>query len=156
MGNTSADAIITALGRVVVNFASLEFTLGTAIILLLNIDQKVGQILVSKLPFKGRIDVFDALVRYQKPNMASGAQHVDIITNLGQLEDRRNQIVHSAWAAAKQPTELTRVKVNVRRKRGLSFTFEPYDETKVLELAQEIKQATEKVLNYAISLIEGK
>ena len=139
---------LKAVGQVVTRFAKLEFTLGFVIDVLLDTDQGAGQIVTTKLPFRVKVDVFQALAWHRKPETKEDELLKDIIRNLGKLEDERNAVMHSVTAGVTLPDKRVSIKPTLNRKRGFDVSFTERTDADLKELAERMEQTDSDLIHY--------
>jgi len=135
-----SDEHLRALGRVTVNFSLLEFHLGWYVSILLGEDSGTGQIVNAQLSFKTQIDLLMSLARYKIKEQIVTEQLEDLIRRAKDIEDRRNQLVHSAWLLKEGAAEgVIRLKITARAKHGLKHTREEVRAANIDAFATEIQ-----------------
>src|SRR5260370_42402816 len=103
-----SDEHLRQIGRITVNFATLDFHLAFAIGALLTQDQDVAQMVAHELSFKQKLALLSSLVQHKLPASAKATSEcaTDFETYLSrcaQLEEHRNQIAHSVWLEESKP-----------------------------------------------------
>lgn len=106
-----------AIGETVIYFQELDEQLCTAISFLLQRGDEVGRIVTAELSFKGKVNLIGSLFRQERPESANLGEMRELLAACFQIEERRNQIVHSLWRTAEPG--LTRSKYTARAKHGL-------------------------------------
>lgn len=71
------------------------------------------------------------------------------------LEDRRNQITHSIWAAGKDSQSITKIKTTAKEKKGLQLQFEDVQAKELSNFLSEIKQLAEDIQLFWIHHLEN-
>jgi len=113
---------LAKIGRVVVKFQRLEFTLGRLLTAMLGIDSFRGSLLVSEMSFGRMVSLFASLSAQLRTN---GNDTDVLIQALGDAEQLRNRILHSMWARGQNAgTVAMRIKLKGHRDRGLVQAFE--------------------------------
>ncbi len=109
---------------VLVWFEGLDAQLASAISFLLRRGDNVGQIVTAALSFKAKVDLLAALFRHERP----ASEHLDQLDELCgawfQIEQKRNQVVHSKWGGVLEGMGMTRSKYTARHKHGLQHHWE--------------------------------
>lgn len=107
------------LGETVRWFEELDDQISTAISFLLQRGDDVGRIVTCELSFKAKVNLLEVLFRHERPN----SEHLDSLRQLSgaclQIEQRRNQVVHSRWGEVINGKGVSRHKYTARGKRGL-------------------------------------
>jgi hypothetical protein len=125
-GNNLAKAV----GSVILNFAYLEIMLSYSIWVMIDIsDPDIGKIVTAGTSFNTLIGLFDALYRHrvldviEKEGITADRQLStldNLIKRMTKANERRNMIVHSAWAIdTKKPDVYSRFKFTAKRSKGL-------------------------------------
>ena len=110
------DAHLKALGRITVEFSSLEHLLDAVIGLLIQHEfDEVGEILTAQLSFKRKVDVIDSLTRYRFEDEGLRKRMHGLLGEIIHAEEERNKIVHSWWFAKTPEGLLSRAKMSARR-----------------------------------------
>ena len=94
---TLPDEFLKNIGRLVVDFASLESSIAIAIWNLLSIDGSRGEIITSEMSFKNMLALFSSLFINKTSDPAALEEMKDLITRATKVEEKRNRIVHSSW-----------------------------------------------------------
>ena len=120
------DDYFKALGKIAVNFSSLEIYLSFLIWNLSTSELKVGKIITSELSFKAKVALFASLYRLQVGDIKKGSDVEKLIKSLMKAEDERNMVMHSSWLVDEKNTKVTRYKVTSKLKHGLKDEFEDF------------------------------
>ena len=126
-------AYFEALGRIVVKFASLEFTINRHIILMIGAEGQIGRVVTSEASFRNLVATLNGLHKYLEGDSADMDVLLKAIYN---ANDVRNSLLHSVWIGNGDPTWL-RHKESVRRK-GLQVSDEHYSVDDLNEIADWI------------------
>src|SRR3989344_6406300 len=129
------DDHLKALGRVVVNFNSLEVFLNFLIWILIGPDLKTGKIITSEVSFKGKITLLASLYRIKIKDIKKDSDVNGLIKRLIKAEDERNKVIHSSWVIDEKNTRITRYKITAKLKRGLKDEFEEMNDTDINKIA---------------------
>jgi hypothetical protein len=86
-----------ALGEAVIWFEELNEQLSTAISFLLRRGEAIGQIVTAELSFKGKVNLFSALFKREVPQSKHFPQLEELAGACFQVEQKRNQVMHSRW-----------------------------------------------------------
>ena len=127
-----------ALGRIVTSFSYLEETLSNIIILLLHIENDLGDILTAELSYKNKINIFSSLLQYNMEKYMSFNRDIDerykeLISLCNKAEQLRNQIIHSSYVSNRY-----RIKKTARAKKGLIKTIEKVNPDYLFDIADFI------------------
>lgn len=133
------DTHLKEIGDITVSFAILESEIQNFISSLIYEHQRVGQIITAEISFKNLRALLISLYleRHGEDNDFSNLK--DFMKCSGQVEDKRNQIMHSLWAAGKDKDHITRIKTTAKEKHGIRFKFEEVSAEALSNFAKEIK-----------------
>jgi len=104
--------VVCAIGRVVVNFQHLEFTIVRLIWIMAAADEEIGQRITACVMFSKLLDLLTSvfLYRVQAPNLVK--QFESLISRARSVSTNRNRIVHSWWFTSLDGTEPSRLKLS--------------------------------------------
>ncbi len=116
---TLDKVFLSELGRVTYHFQHLEIAFVFLTTSLINEDQKIGQICLSKQSFKQLCTKMENLFRYKIDDEASIENLADMVKRARKLEVKRNTLIHSFYLSDKLEAEgnITRAKFLINRKR---------------------------------------
>ena len=134
------------------NFQSLELHIGLLTAGLIGPEQVVGQMVTTQLPFTKLCVLADSLFQYRFGKTSLGPSFAKQIGRSLKLEDRRNQLFHSAWLTDDVSGNLSRMKFSVKLGRGLSYTAPPMAASDVNLLADEMADAARAFLAFVPEL----
>lgn len=109
----------SALGNTIILFEELDEQLSTAISFLLKRGDKIGRIVTAELSFRAKVNLFVALFKELRPQSKELAEMHELAAGCLQIEEKRNQAVHSKWRNQLEGPGMTRVKYTARGKLGL-------------------------------------
>jgi|SRR6266699_2507802 len=140
------EALFRALGILVVNFAALEESLHDAIWVTVPANEmKSINVLTAGLPFRTLVEKFGALCM-EAPNLRVPKSEVDAFcAHLNNLNQKRNEYIHSAWIFRDPERVPTRFKRTAKAKAGFSLNVTPVPVKEVLALADELVEAENKL-----------
>ena len=131
---------VRAIGSITVYFSMLEGDIKSLIGLLLlgNVgDQRLSSIFTEELSFKKLLDLLGALFHYRFEGQSEKLEELKkLIRRAVQVEEERNKIIHSSWAAW-DPGMVTRFKVTAKQK-GLRRQFEKMSVADLDQIAEKI------------------
>jgi hypothetical protein len=144
------DDVLKKIGKVCAQFQYIEQQISLSTMCMINKQQEIGQAVVSVLPFSRLCDVFLALVRTVSSNDEFNKKCESLIKEASEMEQLRNQIVHSSVVEDGQGN-IGRFKTKVNRKRGVVSDLDSkYPETlddiitKMGSLTQSLKELQKK------------
>lgn len=147
------DDLAAALGQAVATYAILESELHSIVHSLLGADQRVGQIVTTEQrSFKGLLNLASALCRYKLGDGRADELNA-ILQRAERAEKRRNDLLHSVWAAGNTKDESTRIKAVLRRKSGWVFNAELITAAQLEEDEEEFGQAAHAALRFHMSIM---
>lgn len=147
---------LTAVGRIAVNFARLEFFLRIGITFLIGGDQRIGQIVGAELSLGQLLSVLSSLVRLRSGGDPKRVAQFDELRKRAlDVERRRGLVMHSLWVLESDTTDAMRFKFTAKMKKGLQFHAEKFSPEDLHDLADEINRVAQGLLNFAVDLNES-
>ncbi len=146
---------LKCLGDIIVSFAMLESQIQSLIGSLLRDHQRIHQIITAELSFKNMRALATSL--FIERNGSDDEDYVNLkklMIHAGQVEEKRNQILHSIWAAGRNKDTITRMKTTAKEKNGIKFHFEDVSANDLEQFSTEIKTLAHDVLSYVFLLID--
>lgn len=137
--------MLLALGELTVRFNVLETVVSAAIWHLLGVDQRAGQIMTARLSFPRLVDRFCSLIRHRSQD-SDGLRGLDELRR--QLEnagERRNQLIHSTWAAGDTPSSVRLFKLSASAKSGLKHAFTTVEAADVRRVSNAVAELVNDV-----------
>jgi sensor histidine kinase regulating citrate/malate metabolism len=129
-----SDELLVAIGDVTVSFALLEAELQLLAHVLLKQSQQVSMIVTAELSF-GRLCALVLSLHRERYGEANSAPAKELVQRANELEELRNQIMHSVWAAGDSPGTITRIKATAKQKHGLRINFHSVTAADLREVA---------------------
>jgi hypothetical protein len=141
------EQLFRALGIFVVNFAALEESLHDAIWLAAapGSDMKMINVLTAGLPFRTLVEKFGAACMEAKDLRVSKEEVATFCARLNELNQRRNEYIHSAWQFRDPTQDPTRFKRTARPKAGFSLNVSTAPVAEILKLGDDLLEA-ERIL----------
>jgi hypothetical protein len=140
------------LGRVAVNFQHLEILLAFFAWHLVPTDQDTGAIITAQLSFDRLLTVFHLLM---KKRIGAKPDHVkeleEISRSASELEQKRNTLMHSVWAAD-DAGNVTRMKWTASRKKGLSLQSPDTSADDIQEVADDLGEVSRRLMRFTEKL----
>jgi len=143
------------IGDITVSFALLENGLQMLVHSLLGAGQRLGQIVTAELSFKAILALAVSLYLQRNGEDVMFKTFRELINRASEVEGRRNQIIHSLWAAGSNSSNITRVKTTAKERTGLRFQFENVTSAQLGEFAQSIKVLAHDLQSFWIGLLEA-
>jgi hypothetical protein len=138
---------LKALGRVCVTFQAIEVRLAFVTWSLISNEQAVGRIITPLLSFAKLCDLASMLISHRFPGTPLADELHQIIRRVSELEQERNTLIHSAWAyrADRPEVEGERVKITVKRYRGVRVDCCETPAAQINGIADQMQEATESL-----------
>ena len=150
------DTHLKEIGDITVSFAMLEFQIQNLIGSLIYEHQRIGQIITAELSFKNLRALLISLYLERHGEDDDFKNLRNFIKQAGQVEEKRNQIMHSVWAAGKDKEHITRFKTTAKEKHGIRFKFEEVSAEDLSNFAKEIKVLAEELQRYQLDLLSRR
>lgn len=112
---------LRAIGDVVVSFALLESELKSTAEMFIGGPGRSASVVTELLPMKGIRLLLEGTFRERYGSLESRLEA--LLKRTGELEELRNQIMHSLWAAGPSGS-ITRIKTTCRQRKGLKYKFD--------------------------------
>jgi hypothetical protein len=149
------EKLLIRIGDVTVSFALLESTIQVLIGSLISEHQRIGQIITAEVAFKNLRALAISLYKERHGEDGDFVSLRGLMTRAGQLEEKRNQIMHSVWAVGSSTDTVTRIKTTAKEKHGVRFHFEDVAEQDLAEVANDLKRLGEDVELFWIKLLSS-
>jgi len=146
---------LKSIGDITVSFAYLESVIQMFIGSLLNEHQRIGQVITAELSFRNLRTLAISLYVERHGKDEDFDKLRAFMIRAAKVEDRRNQIIHSVWAAGKDKDSITRIKATAKKKHGIQFHFEDVSADNLEKFAVEIKVLADELQRFWIALIES-
>ena len=146
---------LAALGRVTVAFQMTEHHLSSALQLLLSPDRISGQIVTAELRFQGLLSVLEALYLQRVHDAPRRAKVVRLLKRASDAEGHRNRLIHSLWVGGRDERYRPfRLKITVKRSKGLRFDTEDVPLRTLINLAEELESIAYDAIDLENELLE--
>jgi hypothetical protein len=146
------DDHLKAIGQITVNFALLESTLAFLVWDLIGSDQRLGQIITAELSFRSIQALASSIFRHKCEHDEQIGELEHLLKRISDAEAKRNQIIHSIWAAGDTAEKITRIKYTAKIKKGFDVKFEQYTAVHLMEIADEISELAFDLQTFTIRL----
>src|SRR2546428_8736610 len=93
------DDHLKAIGQITVNFTLLESQLQFLVWTLIGPDQRLGQTITAELSFRAVQTVAGSVFRHRYVHSEKIDELSNLLKRVSQVAEKRNQIIHSLWAA---------------------------------------------------------
>ena len=145
--------LLVHIGDMTVSFALLELQMQSFMGSLIREHQRVGQILSSYLAFSNLRAAIISLFLERHGQGEDFSRLKAIIAEAGKLEEERNRITHSVWAAGETSKSITRLKFTARESRGFQAVSEQYDADRLSAFAAEVRTLAWTLLQFQVELV---
>ena len=138
---------LRGIGQVTVNFNYLEGIIGLLIYIFSGLEtQKMAQAFTSKLSFRYKLDLLEALVveRGPTPDQFRGINL--LIRKADRYNSRRNELIHSTWMASDDPKKALRMKGKL--KHGYKVVVEEMDVYELERFARLLDRLSEDFIKF--------
>jgi hypothetical protein len=155
-----SDEHLREIGRITINFATLDFHLAFAIGSLLTQDQAVAQMVAHELSFKQKLALFSSLVQHKLPASTKATAECatdfeNYVSRCAQLEERRNQVAHSVWLEQSTPGgPIQRLKITAKKSKGLRHHTEEIEIGSLKQLADDLRDTAQEVIPLLLRCFE--
>jgi hypothetical protein len=159
------SAALQSVGTYVVQFQQLESQINQIIVLLAGGDEEVTRILINELEFSKRLKTADVLFAYFLSLRTGDTKDMRnqfhaLIATLGQVGERRNELVHSSyhyWITHEKKLGLIRRNARLRGAKGVLEQLEeellPESFEQDLEQLNDITIQLERTRREVIAMI---
>lgn len=148
------DPILTKIGDIAVSFAFLEDQIEVLAWSQINEHQRAGQVITVELSFRSLRALVLSLYRERRGDDEDFIVLRDLMVRAADLEDRRNQIFHSLWAAGGSADSVTRFKSSSKEKHGITFQSEQVDAAILADVGTQIKTLAHEIQGFWLHLLE--
>ncbi len=108
------DNLLVKVGDIVVSFAILESCVQGLLFVLLGEDQRIGKIMAAQLSFRRLRDSVKSLYA-ERFDSTHDLKHLEeLLKEVDSIEQERDKIMHSDWAAGDATNTVTRIKITAR------------------------------------------
>ena len=129
---------LAEIGRVVANFALLEYEFYILIHGLLGTRKEISRIVTSELSFRNLLGLSASLVK-EIHGEEEAERFKETLKLASEAEEERNRIIHSVWGGGGSGN-VVRSKHTARRAKGLSFQREEYSQEDLSATARKISR----------------
>ena len=119
------QSLLVHIGDLTVSFALLESHIQSLFGSLIREHQRIGQILSTYLSFSNLRTATISLYLERHGEDEDFVKLKEFMGQAGKIEEERNRITHSIWAAGDTPGSVSRIKITAREKRGFDLDSIP-------------------------------
>jgi len=149
------NKLLVHIGDITVSFALLESTLQSLIGSLIAEHQRIGQIITAELAFRNLRALAISLNKERHGEDSDFTTLRALIQRCTEVEETRNQIIHSLWAAGNTADTITRIKTTAKEKHGIRFHVNQAGESDLASVANELKILAEDIQRFWIGHLES-
>ncbi|TAJ09254.1 MAG: hypothetical protein EPO61_06750 [Nitrospirae bacterium] len=146
---------VRAVGRVVVNFQYLEFTIVQLIWIMTGPDENIGQRITAGVPFTKLCELLSSIFHYHIKDSSVVEKFEHLMTQARNVNTDRNRIVHSWWFTDLDGGAPSRLKPKAK---GAQYDSENIDadavSTSISKLASDFEKFIDEL--YQANLIRRK
>jgi hypothetical protein len=139
---------LQALGQITANFTILEDFLKSLITDLIGYDSTIAKIITCELSFRKLVDLLATISAYRIADEEKLKTMKQIISRAGEVENKRNTVVHSGWTFGRSAGSVTRIKTTAKRKHGLRSHEEPMETATLYAIADEIAELSGDIVKF--------
>lgn len=156
MQHTVPKDHLTEIGDMIVSFTLLESQIQSFIGSLIYEHQRIGQIITAELSFKNLRALLISLYLERHGEDKDFENLRELMKRSGKIEEKRNQITHSIWAAGIDKNHITRIKTTAKEKHGIRFKSEQFSVKDLSDIVNDIKGLNGELLDFQIDLMRRK
>ena len=140
--------LLVHIGDITVSFALLELHIQTLVGSLLSNKSRIGQIITAELSFRNLRALAISLYLELRGEDEDFAVFRKLMQRAGKMEETRNAITHSVWAAGNTADTVTRFKTTAKERQGIQFQFVEVSESYLAKVAQDLKLLASEILDF--------
>jgi hypothetical protein len=147
--------LLVHIGDITVSFALLESTIQNLVGPLISVHQPINQIITAELPFRNLRALTISLYKERHGEGPAFAALRELMNRAADLEEKRNQIVHSLWVTGDTADTAKRFKETAKERHGYRIQFTNVAEQDLAGVASAIKELAADVQKFWSHLIQG-
>jgi hypothetical protein len=142
--------VLHGLGRIVVEFNLVEFTLGVGIQVTGCTDQRIGAIIVAEMSLRAKTDVLFSILRHLHADPEQIATFDELRKRVLSAEEERNRVVHSYYAPSELLESAKQSKPSAKGKRGYLLMQNDVSATDLNAIAGKFHELAEDLLSFLV------
>jgi hypothetical protein len=154
------EPVVHLIGEVAVAFGILELYLELAIWQMVAENdeekRKLGEAITAEMSFDRKVHAFSSMFALHFPSEANDAELKKLVGSLFAAQEKRNQILHSAWSFSDDFEAFTRMKASAKAKKGLVRTISTVEPTELLAVYKQIGQLGQRFGRFAKTRIQDR
>lgn len=136
------DELLKHIGKIVVGFSKLELHLELFTWGLISDNQALGQAITSGMSFSSLTKLFATLLKVKTSDQEILEEFEGIVRRLNEVNERRNQIIHSYWTYDLETKEDSTLKLKADGFKGIKDITELVTSEKLESFVREIEKLT--------------
>jgi hypothetical protein len=152
--------VVHLIGEIAVAFGVLELYLELAIWQMVaendETKRKLGEAITAEMSFDRKVHAFYSMFALQFPAEANDPHLKELVSNLFAAQDKRNQILHSAWSISDEYGSYTRMKASAKAKKGLRRTLSTVEPDELLAVYREFGDLGQQFGRFAKERIQER
>jgi hypothetical protein len=152
--------IVHAVGEIAVAFGNLELYVSGAIWQLLGISDKtveqLAQAITAEMSFDRKVHAFASMYKIRFPADATNPDLKKLVARLFEVQDLRNQVLHSNWPEPDDETERLRVKSSAKTKSGLKTSVSAVTADDMFGIVKAIHEVGQDFGKFALQRIQNQ
>jgi hypothetical protein len=150
------DSYVAAIGKVIVNFQHLEFTVVRLIWVMAATDQEIGQRVTACVPFSQLCELLKSVFLYSVKDPSFVQKFQRLMTRMGEVTQLRNKVVHSWWFADIESGTPSRLKPKRKGSPKAVESFYDSEEIDYDDLSRSISDLADEFRKFIDELYEAK
>lgn len=146
---------LQAIGQITVNFALLESEISFFVWTWVSKDQRLGQIITAELSFRNLVSLLSSIFRHTVSEADKITELEELLGKALMVEEKRNVITHSVWAAGNTPETITRIKTTAKKSKGLRHQFEQMSVDDLNKIAEQIAELAQEIRMFLLRQLES-
>ena len=157
-----SNEVAHRLGEIAIRWGNLELFVSATVWQLLAAGDKtieqMAQAITAEMSFDRKVNAFFSLYKIRFPKEAADPELKALVTALFGAEEKRNQLLHSAWSFSKDGELSGRIKSSARAKRGhgLRNRFNSVDAPTITAVAKEIVEVGQRFVKFSLERIQKR
>jgi len=146
--------LIEKIGDIVVSFTLLEDVVQSLTYSLITENQQIGRIIIAGRSFRSLRELLISIYVEKFGKDEEYDELRKLLKRTNKIEEKRNQIVHSVWAAGGTKESIHRIKSTIREKTGYQKIFENVTEEDLVNISDETKKIAYEISIFTFDLMK--
>lgn len=153
--HTVPAPILKQIGDVTVSFEMLQGAIRQLITLFIAEDHRIAQIVTAEMSSKNCRSLLRSLYQERCGEDAGFKELCRLNKSARDLEERRNQIIHSRFAGGSPSCDtITRIKTTAKERQGLRHQVETIDVAAIKSIADDMKRLHSEYMQFKFDLLK--